>query len=264
MQTIAPYLGGKSRQQTWIASVIDTIPHVAYIEPFCGSAAVYWVKKPSKIEILNDKDKRFPLVFKALRDHPEETVEFLNSIEYSKSAFDESYDQLRAIKPEIEDWKLGCWALFQVFSSYSGYADAHSFAWRTKGQNPAKSWESKTKSLDFFITRLKNATILNKDAIKLIKSVDKPGVLLYCDPPYIGAEFRYKVASGFSHEMLADTLNKLEHAKVVLSHYYSEPYISLYNGWKVEKQNSTQSCAGTTIHSPSEHPKVVEALFIKI
>ena len=264
MQTIAPYLGGKSRQQNWIATIVDDIKHTTYIEPFCGSAAVYWVKKPSKIEVLNDKDKRFPLVFKALRDHPVEAVEFLNNIEYSKAAFDESYDLLRAENPPIEEWKLGCWALFQIFASYSGYADAHSFAWRVKGQSPAVSWETKTKSLEFFIKRLKDATILNKDAIELIGAVDKPGVLLYCDPPYIGAEFRYKIAVGFSHEVLAAALNKLKHAKVVLSHYYVEPYISLYNGWRVEKQDSTQSCAGTTTHSPDEHPKVIEALFIKV
>ncbi len=262
MISLAPYLGGKARQQKWIASYIDDIPHKCYVEPFCGSAAVLWAKQKSKIEVLNDKDKRFPLVFKALRDHPRKAINYLNKIEYSKAAFDESYDILRSDDPQLEDWKLGCWALFQVFASYSGYADAHSFAWRVKGQNPAVAWENKIVSLNWFIKRLREATILNRDAIDLIKSVDKPNVLLYCDPPYAGAEYRYKIAKGFSHELLAETLKNLKHAKVILSHYYAEPYISLYDGWRVEKKKSVQSCSGTTKHSPDEQPKVVEALFI--
>ena len=101
------------------------------------------------------------------------------------------------------------------------------------------------------------------DGIKLIRKADKPGVLLYADPPYLGAEHRYRVAKGFSHEELANALKNLKHAKVVLSHYYIEPYISLYDGWTVHTRESVQSCAGSTIHSPTEHPKVVEALFCK-
>lgn len=63
------------------------------------------------------------------------------------------------------------------------------------------------------------------DGIKLIRKVDKPGVL-----PYVafGTEHRYKVAKGFKHEDLAGALTSLKHAKVVLSHYYVEPYISLF------------------------------------
>jgi DNA adenine methylase len=261
MISLVPYLGGKARQQSWIASVIDATPHKTYIEPFCGTAAVFWVKKPTKIEILNDKDKRFSLIFKMLRHDQAEVLAFLKLIEYSKCAFDESYDLLRSGDSGLPDWKLGCWALFQIFASFSGYPDAHSFAWRVKGQNPAAAWQRKIRSLQRFRDRLCNATILNLDGIKLIKRADKPGVLLYVDPPYIGAEHRYKVAEGFKHEKLAEALRELKNAKVVLSHYYIEPYISLYEGWTIHKQKSVQSCAGSTKHSPDTHPKVIEALF---
>ena len=263
MKPIVPYLGGKARQQKWISTVIDAIPHVAYIEPFCGAASIFFAKQKVKLEILNDKDKRFPLIFKALRDNPDKVVRFIKRIEYSKSAFDESYDILRATDAGLPEWKLGCWALFQIFASFSGGPDLHSFAWRLKGQNPATQWKEKADSLRPFINRLRDTTILNMDGIKLIRKADKPGVLLYVDPPYIGAEHRYKVARGFTHEDLADALNTLKHAKVVLSHYFVEPYISLYEGWTVHKQKSVQSCAGSTVHSPDKHPEVMEALFCK-
>src|SRR5262245_10418725 len=84
LKTLFPYLGGKARQARWIASHIDSTPHKGYVEPCCGSAAVFFAKKPSKIEILNDKDPRWPLVFQAIRNNLEEVVEFCSMIEYSK------------------------------------------------------------------------------------------------------------------------------------------------------------------------------------
>ena len=114
MKPLFAYLGGKARQQEWITGVIDAIPHGAYVEPFCGAASVFFAKQKVKIEILNDKDRRFPLIFKALRNNPDEVIRFLKRIEYSKSAFDESYEHLRAADSGLPDWKLGCWAYFNA------------------------------------------------------------------------------------------------------------------------------------------------------
>jgi hypothetical protein len=114
LKTLFPYLGGKARQARWIASHIDSTPYTAYVETCCGSAAVFFAKKPCKIEILNDKDPRFQLLFKAIRNNLDEVVDYCSRIEYSKSAFDESYYHLRGNPDRLPEWKLGCWALFQV------------------------------------------------------------------------------------------------------------------------------------------------------
>ena len=261
MKPLTPYIGGKARQAKWISEYVKTIDHETYGEPFCGSSAVYWHKPSSKLDILNDKDKRFSLMFKALRDKPDEVIEYLNKIEYSKASFDESYNHLRS--DDLEEWQLGCWALYQVFASFSGYPDAHSFAWRKIGQNPAIKWQTRINNLGPYIEKIKNATILCYDGIEFIKKMDKHGVLLYVDPPYKGAEKRYKVSKGFSHEELAKTLSSLKHAKVILSHYYTEPYKTYFEDWEISTQQSVQSCKGGTIHSPQDSKKVVEALFIK-
>ena len=75
MQTLFPYVGGKARQ-----APVDLRPTSmrlsikAYIEaPAAATAAVFFAKKRlSKIEILNDLDQRFPLLFRALRDNLDE------------------------------------------------------------------------------------------------------------------------------------------------------------------------------------------------
>jgi DNA adenine methylase len=261
LPTLFAHVGGKARQATWIASYIDQIPHKAYIEPCCGSAAVFFAKKPSKIEILNDKEQRYPLLFRAIRNNLDKVIDYCSRIEYSKTAFDESYYHLRGNPDNLPEWQLGCWALFQGSASFSGYADGHSFAWRLKGQTPAIAWQSKLSKLGPYCARLQTATMTIYDCIKFIKKFDKPGVLFYVDPPYFGAEFRYKVAKGFSHEKLRETLHEVRHAKIILSHYDSEPYCTLYRDWRKDTRASSQSCKGNSEHSVEMNKPVVEALW---
>ena len=148
-----PFVGGKARQAKWIAGHIDIAPHTAYVEACCGSAAVFFAKQRSKLEILNDKDRRFPLLYQALRDQPEQVIRFCHQIEYSKSAFDESYYHLRGNPEGLPDWKLGAWALYQCIASHSGYPDGHSFAWHMIGQNPARSWLTRISKLSSYATQ---------------------------------------------------------------------------------------------------------------
>ncbi len=261
INTLFAFLGGKARQAAWIASHIHQTPHNAYVETCCGSAAVFFAKRPSKIEILNDKERKWPLVFKAIRNHFEDFAGFCSLMDYSKETFDESYYHLRGNPDNLPEWQLGCWAFFQVTASYSGYADAHSFAWRLKGVNPARAWAEKVAVLEPYYKRLRSATCTNFDCLDLIGRCDKPKVLMYVDPPYCGAEFRYKAAKDFSHEALAEVLHAVKHAYIILSHYDIEPYTSYYKEWRQELRPSTQSCKGSTKHSPEEKKAVTEALW---
>jgi DNA adenine methylase len=201
------------------------------------------------------------LLFQALRDHQGELIDYCSRIEYSKAAFDESYHHLRGDPDNLPDWKRGAWALYQVMASFSGWPDGHSFAVRVKGCNPAQTWARKVGQLGPYAERLQGATITNGDGIGVIKQYDKVDVLQYVDPPYVGAEHRYKVAKGFDHEALAKALHGLQHAKVILSHYHCEPYLTFYGDWRSERMASTQSCKGATIHSPTEAKPVVESLW---
>lgn len=259
MTTLVAYQGGKVRQAKWIAGVVDSIEHITYVEPFSGPASIFFNKIPSRIEVLNDKDKRFPMIFKALRDEPKEMVKFLKLIEYSRASWDESKDILK--EAELPIHKLGAWALYNIFASRSGMTSDTNFRWAQFVERygcEAVRWRKKIKSMGGYIKRLQGAIILNHDVFKLLKTVDRKGVLLYIDPPYVTTKHHYKCGEFTMemHEKLFNTLNNLKHAKVVLSHYNIEPYATWYKDWEIQTKPSTKCCTAKPI-------KCVEAIFIK-
>ena len=61
-----------------------------------------------------------------------------------------------------------------------------------------------------------------------------------------------------------DALHGMQQAKVIISHYDSEPYCSFYADWRVDRKASTQSCKGATIHSPTGAKPVVESRLVQL
>lgn len=64
------YYGGKVGMS---AAIIGLLPaHRVYIEPFAGSLAVLFAKRPAMHEIVNDADGAIVTFFRVLRDRPDE------------------------------------------------------------------------------------------------------------------------------------------------------------------------------------------------
>ena len=257
MLPLFAYIGGKARQAKWISGFVDDIATKqkchCYIEPFCGAASVFFTKQKVKVEALNDTSRRLTSVFKALRDHPQEVVDFCQLIEYSQDAYYEAG----------EHWlKQGAWQLFFYTSVFGGASDTSKGFSQSSDRSHSDTWSHKLPRLWTYMTRLKDCVILNQDALKLIVRVDKPGVLLYCDPPYVPeSEHGPKWANGFDHERFKDIILGLKHAKVIISHYHVEPYITWFKDFKVETKVSRKM--GGHIRDFNDKATVTEALFIK-
>lgn len=69
------YLGGKNRVAQRIIALIPE--HNCYIEPFCGGAQVFFHKKPSQVEILNDLDEEIFNFLRVCQLHHQELVRYL-------------------------------------------------------------------------------------------------------------------------------------------------------------------------------------------
>ena len=89
-RNLFPWVGSKRRLAK---EIIARLPaHECYCEPFAGSAAVFFRKPPSGVEILNDVCGDIVNFFRVIQRH---LPEFLRMFEYSIGARAE-FDRLRA------------------------------------------------------------------------------------------------------------------------------------------------------------------------
>ena len=69
---VIPWIGGKRRIADWILSKMPQ--HACYAEAFCGAAAIYFSKPPSKVEVINDINGELVNMYRIIQHHPEEFI----------------------------------------------------------------------------------------------------------------------------------------------------------------------------------------------
>jgi len=69
---IIPWLGGKRKLARRIIEVFPA--HECYVEPFCGGAAVFFLKAPSPCEVPIDRDGEIVNLYRVVRHHLDEFV----------------------------------------------------------------------------------------------------------------------------------------------------------------------------------------------
>lgn len=82
MKNVLKYPGSKNRIAKWICDMIPS--HEVYLEPFFGGGAVFFNKKPARIETINDISSEVYNYFKQLRENPDELIKLLSLTPYSR------------------------------------------------------------------------------------------------------------------------------------------------------------------------------------
>ena len=85
MNSPIPYFGGKSRAA---AAIIERLPeHKTYAEVFGGAAWSLFKKPPSRVEILNDLDRRLMNFYRVTKYHLEPLVEEIAGLQPGRDFF---------------------------------------------------------------------------------------------------------------------------------------------------------------------------------
>lgn len=251
------YTGAKWKLADWIISQFP--PHQLYCEPFCGSAAIFFRKPISPIEVLNDAYGDLVNFFRVLRERPNELIHQIQLTPFSREEYELAYEPSDDPLERARRFYVLCW---QSFGAYAGKKSG----WRVqknthRGTKITREWK-RLDGLRYGANRLLDAQIENKDAIEVIQYFDSPTTLFYVDPPYVKSVRSEGSRSRYEHEMndadhrrLADVLHQIQ-GMVVLSGYDSRLYQELFGDWRCFSKTTTTNGNSTATEYVWVSPKV--------
>ena len=230
--------------------------HRVYIEPFFGSGAVFFAKRPVRHEIINDLDVAVVTFFRVLRERPGELERVCRLSPYSRTEWEACQEIDEPGLPDLERARRFWVRINQSFGKSIGHRTGWSIT-TARTQSPPATVTSRLRTFEAVAERLFGASIECCPGHELIERLATPDTLVYVDPPYLESTRRhgrgtrasdYRCDMGYieQHEQLADVLCKTP-AAVILSGYPSDLYEHLYaDWWHVDFRVSVHSSNATT------------------
>ncbi|EAS1759898.1 DNA adenine methylase [Salmonella enterica] len=179
---VIPWIGGKRRLAKKILPLFPE--HTCYIEPFCGGAALYFMKHPSQSEVLNDVNGELVNLYRVIKHHPEEFVRQFKWMLISRQIF----KWLQATPEEtLTDIQRAARFYYLQKLCFGGKVDARTFGTATTSP-PRLNLMRLEEDLSMAHLRLARTCIEHLNWSDCIERYDREHSLFYCDPPYWGTE----------------------------------------------------------------------------
>ena len=208
-------------------------PHTRYVEVFGGGLAVLIAKKPSKIEVANDKNKLLMTFWRVLRD-PETSERLRQALEYTPYARQE-YEHCQAtwqdesLEPveRVRRWYVATQQCFtHEETRNSGWRRPYAHGADHRSEN--NIWVNRVDRLQEVAHRLRRVALECLSFEELIPYYNDPETLLFIDPPYLPASRTER--DNYQHEMsqqqhreLLDMVNSTK-SQVIVTGYSSQMY----------------------------------------
>lgn len=242
LKTPISYYGGK---QKLASLIIKNIPeHILYCEPFLGGAAVYFLKSPSQVEVINDTNKELINFYQVCKNRFHDLSALVRITLHSRLQHDDAWSIYN--KPHLHDEVRRAWAVWVLSTqSFSAKIDG---SWGYDKSDNTTSKKVKNKAEQFseeLAFRLQHTQIECADALYIIQSRDQVNSFFYCDPPYYNSNMgHYDGYSEADYEALLKQLSTIK-GKFLVSSYPSkilDRYIQA-EGWQsVEIKQSLSAC----------------------
>lgn len=247
MKTPISYYGGKQRLAKDILKMIPE--HGLYCEPFCGGAAVFFIKpkEMSRVEVLNDTNQELINFFRVAQyDYTSLEKEVKITLHSRRLHGDalviyENPHMFSNVKRAWATWVLAT----QGFSSMLGGSWGYDKKVRTTSKKIMNKREQFTEELAI---RLQDVQIECADALRIINSRDSADTFFYIDPPYYNSNCgHYDGYTLEDFEMLLKRLCKIE-GKFLLSSYPSkvlDDYVKANSWFQTSKEMHTSVNKGS-------------------
>lgn len=207
---VIPWIGGKRKLARHIIPLFPD--HICYVEPFCGAAALFFLKEPAKVEVLNDINGDLINLYRVIKHHLEE---FTRQFKWSLTSR-QIFDWLKITPPEtLTDIQRAARIFYLQKLSFGAKVENQTFG--TATTSPLRlNLLRLEEDLSQAHLRLTRATIEQQHWEDCIKRYDRPHTLFYCDPPYWGTE-GYGVEFGLEQYDRLATLAKSIHGQMIVS-----------------------------------------------
>ncbi|MBG6244772.1 restriction endonuclease subunit M [Candidatus Symbiopectobacterium sp. 'North America'] len=207
---IVPWIGGKRRLAKHILPLFPA--HTCYVEPFCGTAALYFLKHPSKAEVINDINGELVNLYRVVKHHLEEFVRQFKWALVSRQI----YKWLQAVPEEtLTDIQRAARFYYLQKQAFGGKVEDRTFGTATTSP-PRFNLLRIEEELSMAHLRLSRTVIEHLDWATCIQRYDRPHTLFYCDPPYWGTE-GYGVGFGLeNYDRMAQLAREIK-GKMIIS-----------------------------------------------
>lgn len=178
---IIPWIGGKRRLADRIIPQFP--PHSCYVEVFAGGAALYFMRPPADVEVLNDINGELVNLYRVVKNHLEE---FVRQFKYALSSRD-VFKWIQDTPPHVlTDIQRAARFFYLQQQAFGGKVSGQT--WGTATTAPPVNLLRIEENLSAAHLRLTNAYIENLDWAKCMERYDRPHTLFYLDPPYLDTE----------------------------------------------------------------------------
>ncbi|HBZ9567941.1 TPA: DNA adenine methylase [Citrobacter freundii] len=242
---IVPWIGGKRRLAKHILPLFPA--HTCYVEPFCGAAALYFLKTPSKTEVINDINGELVNLYRVVKHHLEEFVRQFKWALVSRQIYKWLQDTPEETLTDIQRAARFYYLQKQAFG---GKVADHTFGTSTTSA-PRFNLLRIEEELSMAHLRLSRTLIEHLDWHQCIERYDRPHTLFYCDPPYWGTE-GYGVEFGLeNYDHMADLARRIK-GKMIISVNDIPEMRQVFNGLNMQSVDISYNLKVTGKPSPKK------------
>ncbi|WP_275098054.1 DNA adenine methylase [Sedimenticola hydrogenitrophicus] len=201
---IIPWIGGKRRLAKHILPHING--HQTYVEPFAGGAAIFFMKEPSKVEVINDINSDLVTLYRVVKYHLDELIRHFRWALVSR----EEFLLAKRVDPEtLTDIQRAARFFFLQKSAFGGLVQNRSFG-VAASTPPRLNLLRIEEDLSQAHLRLARTYIEHLPWAECIRRYDKPETVFFLDPPYWGTE-GYDVEFGLEqYQQIADLAGSIQ------------------------------------------------------
>lgn len=239
---IVPWIGGKRRLADLL---IPRFPaHKCYVEVFAGGAALYFLRPPADVEVINDSKGDLVNLYRVVKHHLEEFVRQFKWALSSREVFKWIQDTPPETLTDVQRAARFYYLQHQCFG-----AKLEGQTWGTATTAPPVNLLRIEEQLSAAHLRLASTYIENLDWKECVKRYDRPHTFFYMDPPYwetegYGTEFPFS-----EYVAMADLMRSLQ-GKAIVSINDHPAIREVFAGFHMESLDITYTVGGGAKATP--------------